>query len=601
MIGSNGDLEPADSTSYLALARRVNLTRQIVEFRGERSWAAGGSTLERARQFFVARGSIPYSPDKPFVLSESSDEPLRAVSVFFGPPGSEQVIVFARRQNALNYTLIHLIGTDATEVDVFPLDRRFGSMKQASVMSLFGWRMRWGTFDQYVKPVEFVRDEETESIKIVVRVNVALEDGPGNEMPALLCGQVVDEGYRWSIAKIGQDSDWYPSPNTKLFPPGYEPHQVDFGENTEEFICKGLIKTGPSAGRWAVWNDRSEGDGFAPLVTDLEPESIGCMAVDKMRGDKTIYTCALGPLSEPHPLANNTPAILLSSARGRMGLVPLEGVADVNSVLGVRVAGSSSGIFHCLNRGPSARLVVHQNGVPIRAEYDDAKLHAFNAEECDDPSSTIRVLTVTSEDNERCLMLRVAASTAWPETLAMMDAPLEQLTAKAEQQRQLFEGVAEKRQGRSLKVFKLDELQPKVNRATVMDWWSYVSGKAETHNGRAVGPRLTRRDALDLLENYRTEDGALVVEPLLLPLADLFGVDVTAQSGLDGDSDFQRLCEDVRTYLSENNLMLLRADTDPDCTEGMDDVVVVLHPAALAWADAAQSEEEMLEAAGESA
>ena len=119
MASGNGEVSSVDPTSYLTLVRRLNLMRQIVEFRTERNWTDSAGSLERTRQFFVARGAISYSPKRPLVLSRSGDEPLKAVSVFFGPPGSDQLVVFARRQSALNYTLIHVMGGQIKEGSMF--------------------------------------------------------------------------------------------------------------------------------------------------------------------------------------------------------------------------------------------------------------------------------------------------------------------------------------------------------------------------------------------------------------------------------------------------------------------------------------------------
>jgi hypothetical protein len=318
------------------------------------------------------------------------------------------------------------------------------------------------------------------------------------------------------------------------------------------------------------------------------------MSVDTVGANKTIYTCALGPLSEPHPIAGDSPAILLTSETGQLGFVPLEGVSDVSRVLGVRVAGPSSGIFHCVSRGPSAKLVIHQNGVPIRTEIGGSKLQAFDAEELSDAASTIRVTTVTSENNERSLVLRTTSSTAWPETLAMMGAPLAELESKSEEQATLFRDFQTAQQGSSLKVFRLDELKPKVRRSTVLHWWSYVIGRVQADSGKTIGPFLSRAVALSLLEQYKTDSGEYLVEPLLLPLADLFGVEVRATGGLETDDEFVRLCSDVRMFLSENNLIVRQDDADPMAAEGRNGVAVILHPAAPDWTAHQETEEDML-------
>ena len=211
MFTHTSDLaEPLSAKSYFSLLRRLNLLRQVANFRTERHWDAPHSPMERTRQFFHVRGVVPYHFEPPVELSRSPGNPFTAVSVFFGPPRSEQMVIFARRQNDSRYVLIHLNGGVKTEVESFPLDKRFGVSRQARIASLFGWRVRWGTFDQYINPVEFVVNPTTQAIEIRVRINALVENGLTHEMPAQLVGTPKGTEYHWAITRLGQSHDWFP-------------------------------------------------------------------------------------------------------------------------------------------------------------------------------------------------------------------------------------------------------------------------------------------------------------------------------------------------------------------------------------------------------
>lgn len=579
--------------SYFSMLRRLNLLRQVIGFRTEQNWDVPAMPLERTRQFFIARGTIPYHFHPPVDLCRSPANPFSGVSVFFGPPHSDQVLVFARRQTDHHHILIHLSGAKRIEKESVPLDKRFGVTRNGRITSLFGWRMRWGTYDEYVNPVEFIATGEERTPQIRVRVNVTVEDGPSQEMPALLIGVPEEGTYQWTITRLGQAHDWFPDANTKLFLPGYDPQEVVYGFSNEQFICKGTKKTGTTGTRWAVWNNCWEQLGRRPLVADLETKQLGPMAVNTIGKGRTIYSCVLGSLPESHPLAGDCPGILLTSEGGQLGMVHLDDVIDIRQVLGVHVAGSMSGIFHCTRRGPSAQLVIHQNGVPLGGTLDNLEFHGFHAEENNGGERLIRVKLVASENNGQRLVLYTATTTAWNETLTMMNTSLDNLQhLRIAQESSLQRFVAE-RQGSSVAVFQLREGRDRLDRSALIKWWEYLAKQARRQLDVELGPYVTRSLAAKLLESYRGENGEYKLEPLLVPLASIFSIPVKAVGGLERDEEFVRFGAELKRFLVENRLVI--GSNDLAATPnggGGGDVMLMLHPAVLQWQEQAASDRE---------
>jgi len=589
-LGGTGTVTPR---SYFSMLRRLNLLRQVIGFRREREWGDAMMPLERTRQFFIARGTIPYYFHPPIDLSRSPTNPFSGVSVFFGPPHSDQVVVFARRQNDSHYTLIHLDGTKKAEKTSFPLDKRFGTMRQACITSLFGWRMRWGTFDEYVNPVEFHHNPDLQATEIRMRVNALVENGPSHEMPAQLVGAPEGGMYRWTITRLGQAHDWFPDTNTRLFLPGYDPHEVVYGLGNDKFICKGTKKSSQASARWAVWNNCWDQIGHRPLVADLEAKHIGPMAVNTIQNGRTIYSCVLGSLPESHPLASECPGIMLTSEGGELGMVRLDDLVDVRRVLAVHIAGSISGIFHCTRRGPSAQLVIHQSGIPLGGTLDNLEFHGFHVEGDGGAQRLIRVKLVASENNGQRLVLYTATTTAWTETLGMMNTPLPDLQrAQIAQENTLQRFVAE-RQGSSVTVLQLKEGKDHLSRSALIKWWDYLAKQARQQLNVELGPYITRSLALQLIESYRSQGDGHNLKPLLIPLAKVFDIEVRAVDGLENDEEFVRFTDELKQFLLENRLIIGSNDLAiPADQVKHGQVMVILHPGVLEWKETAESEEE---------
>ena len=585
----NGPNVPG-TQSYFSLIRRLNLLRQVAEFRAERGFEQPGALLDRTRQFFKARGSVPYQFEAPLALGSYGSEPFGSANVFFGPPDSNQIVVFARRSRNAHYTLVHIADGETVELDEFHLDKRFGSAKRASIVSLFGWRMRSGSYDQYINPVEF--DEHGE---ITIRVNVTVESGPNQELPALLKGSPKDGGYRWSIARLGHAHDWYPDTNSKLFLPGHEPQEVVYGLDNDTFICKGCRKIGSEEQSWAVWSDQWDTQDARPLISNVAADRIGAMAVNILGNGSSVYSFAVGKLPPGHPLEEHTPSIIMARKAGQLCVIPLEGVADIHDIAAVQVGGASSGVFHCTSRGPTNQLHLHQNGVPIGAPFDYLKFYGFHADEVDGSESRVRVRMVVSDDDGRRLSLYTATSTAWPETLSMMGTPLRDLNKQLDQQERSLRDYQESQSGSSVEVLGLDRAKPELEESTVQHWWKYVSGRLARVVGGEPGPYITRAAAMALLDFEVTGPGA-PVEPLLAPLADLFGVDVSVRELPGADDELGRLRSEIHGFLDENRLLLRARDVNPDL-EGPDgdDIAIILHPAAAAWHGTATTEAEIMD------
>jgi hypothetical protein len=582
---------PPATQSYFSLIRRLNLLRQIAEFRTEHGWTKPGSLLERTRRFFHARGSIPYHFEAPILLSKYTRGELTNANVFFGPPGSKQIVVFAHRSLPNRNVLIHVQGDEVKEYENFELDQRFGSARTGSITSLFGWKVRHGTIDQYVNPVEF--DDDT--AVITIRVNIVLENGPGHEMPAQLVGQPQENGYRWSITRIGNAHDWYPDTNTKLFFPGYEPQEVVYGSTNETFVCKGMKRIGNDEDRWAVWNDRWEGTTPSPLIEGVPSDRIGTLAVSTFGMESPVYSFALDKLDSDHPLSPHTPGLVMAREPGQFCVIPLEGVASIQDVLAIHVAGPRAGIFHTTRQGPTDQIAIHQNGVPIGSPLDDLHYYGMFAEDPIAGDNRVRVSMVVADDGGRRLSLYTASSTAWPETLDMMGVSLHELNRQITSQEKMLDMYRRNQSGKKSSVLGLDRVESALNQQTVHSWWNYISSRVERTTGLEIGPYVCRETVIRLLDDTKDSGGVRRLEPLLAPLADIFNVEASVIGNLETDDEVIRLRRDVSKFLEDRGLILRASTVNPSKGKtDSDPVLLVLHPTAADWREATLSDSELL-------
>ncbi len=575
---SNKHTNPAKETqSYFGLIRRLNLLRQVADFREKNSWDSAGALLERTGQFFRTRGSVPYHFDTPTVLSKYTSGQLLDANVFFGPTHSGQIVIFVRQSDVRRYSLVHVVDGVVTEYTDFPLDKRFGSNRRATVVNLYGSRPK-SAIDRYLNPVEFSPNDES----ISIQVNVLLSGDTSDPIPAQLVGTPDENGYQWSVTRLGVAHDWYPDTNPKLFLPGYEPRKIVYGLSNARFICAGVRNSGRDGLSWAVWNDRWDVQNVRPLIRDIVEDCIGAMAVSDRGEDRTVYSVAIGKLPDEHPLASQTPALFLARNPGQVSAIPLEGIADIRNVLAIHVAGPESGIFHATRQGPTEQLAVYQNGVPVGAPLDGVTFHGMTIEDPYENERIIRAHFVVSDEVGRRLLLASATSTAWPETFAMMGVPLETLRTEIAEQETALESYRRRQSGSSTEVLGLDQSKQHLEQTTVHGWWRHICRRIERVTGTSTGPYISRVAAARLLEMKRDAEGKRIVEPLCAPLADIFHVDVEVAGGLAKNDDVIRLRREISTYFEKNGL-LVRASSitsNAKITAKGDPVLLVVHPGA---------------------
>ena len=567
----------ATTQGYFTLIRRLNLLRQVADFRERHGWHTAGALLDRTRQFFRARGTVPYHFDTPTVLSKYSSGELRDANVFFGPAHSGQIVVFLRRSDTRRCVLLHVVDGEVSEYGDFPLDKRFGSNRRAAIVSLYGSR---GTsvFDRYINPVEYSADGES----ISAQVNVVLNGDSSDAIPAQLVGVPNDDGYQWSITRVGVAHDWYPDTNPKLFLPGYEPRRIVYGLSNTRFICAGHRSSGYGESSWAIWNDRWSSQKPLPLIKDVPEDRIGSMAVSDRGEDRTVYSVAIGKLPDAHPLAAQTPALFLARNPGQVSAIPLEGIADIRNVMAIHVSGPESGIFHATRQGPTEQLAVYQNGVPVGAPLDGIVFHGMAVEDPVESERVVRVHFVVSDENGRRLLLVSATSTAWPETFAMMGVPLDDLRAQITEQETALEDYRRSQSGSSTDVLGLDKSKGQLERTTVFDWWRHVSRKIEQVTGSSPKPYISRTQAMLVLNEKRNSDGTRLVEPICAPLADIFHVNAEVSGGLAENDEVVRLRREILTYFEEHGLVVRASSitANPELAAKGDPVLFVIHPAA---------------------